>query len=474
MSIRTILLQGVRWTGLAAACNLALGLLQVAILARLLTPEDFAWVAIAAVFINLGLHLQNTGVNTAIIQQPNITFSAFSTLYWLNILTGFLLFVIFIIISLLISWFYFSRTLFWVTFTYSFIYLINAISVQYKALLQKNLQFGRYALAEIIGSVGAFLFAIWAAINGWGAFALVGGYLMRSILEGICIAAYGFQQAKPQLIWDWEAAKPFVIFGSNHLSERIFTNLASQIDVLLIGKLLGSEALGIYDVIKRILIRPLYLLNDIFEKITFPIFSRYQNDIPVQRSIFHALIAHLAAINFPILLFIISIAKPFLLFFLGTKWLNTDIVLQWMCLFCIAHFLLNPIDTLLASKNKITTWLFANILFLPAVIITLLIGSYFGLISAIIGYVIIHFLFIIIIYFWIVIPTIQSSAKELLKQITTPFLLSIFDAILIRLLLPYFIFWQLGLIFGFIYILLTWLFNRKIIFSLLGLLKIDK
>lgn len=478
MSIQKTFFAGIRWTGLSSLLSFVLGLLQVALLARYLEKSDFAWVAIAGVFVNIGIQLQQAGINSAIIQQPQLTRTQLSTAYWLNVAFGGALFGIACIVALILRWVYESPILLPIFILYSLIFLIQAFVVQYKALLQKNFHFQTLSAAEGIGVIAGFLFAVITAMLGWGAYALIGSYMVRYMAEAIWVLIAGRQQFTPAIEWNWQSIKPLVDFGGWHLTERLVTHFSSQLDILLIGKLLGSEALGTYDVFKRVLVRPLNLLNDIFEKVTFPVFTKFQTDISLQKKLYLNLLTHLGAINFPLLVFLAIAAEPIIQLIFGAQWIEGVPIFQLLCLFCLLHFLLNPVDTLLLAHGKIKLWLYANMALVPLQILLLTIGSQHGLAAVTLANIVAYTIFTLTTYFWIVFPQIQSGFIELVKRLALPSLLTFLAALS---LLPFYFFTlnialliPMGLVFASVYFLVTAFYNRDFIELLQKFMNIKK
>lgn len=464
MSIQKTIFAGIRWTGLSSVLGLVLGLLQVAVLARYLEKSDFAWVAIAGVFVNIGIQLQQSSINTAIVQQPHLSKVQLSTAYWLNIIIGLCIFLIASILAFFLRWVYASPILFSIFIIYSVIFLIQAFTVQYKALLQKNFHFQALSIGESLGIIISFVFAVIAAVKGLGAYALVGSYVMRYIIEAIFIILLGRRQFTPVFEWNWKSIQPLLHFGGWHMSERLITHFSSQIDILLIGKLLGSEALGAYDVFKRILVRPFNLLNDIFEKVTFPVFSKFQEDHTLQKKMYLDLLAYQGAVNFPLLAFLAFAATPVVQLLFGAQWLEGVPVFQLLCLFCFFHYLLNPVDTLLLSVGKIRLWLLANLLFIPLQFIFLILGSQFDLIKVTLANVIAYFLFTLSTYFLIVLPEIKSNIMELTIRLVRPLFLTL---LALLFLLPFASFFSqkvtlipMAILFSILYFMLTMYYNR--------------
>lgn len=476
MSLQKIFITGIRWTGFSALLSLILGLLQVVLLAQFLEKSDFAWVAIAGVFVNIGIPLQQSILNTAIVQATELTQKQLSTAFWLNIGIGIGLFLISIIVAFVLLWLYSSETLQLLFILYSFIFIIQAFAGQYKAILQKNFSFQILSLGESVSVIGSFIVSLLSAINGWGAYALVSGYITRNVIEAIWVIILGRYYFIPTLEWSWKAVQPLARFGIWHFSERLITLLGAQLDILIIGRFLGSDALGTYDVFKRILVRPLHILNEILEKVTYPVFSEFQSDQNFHKKLYLSLLACLGSINFPLLAFFALAAKPIIQFLFGTSWLDDVLIFQLLCLFCIFQFLLNPIDTLLLASGKIRLWLLANLIFIPIQIIFITISSQFNLTIVTITNVIIHLFFTMAAYFFLVLPRIHSNISAIVESLKRPFfitsLASFFLLPLVLFTSDVFFFILFGVLFYLIYLLLTFLYNRDFINLLQSFLKI--
>ena len=94
MSLRNEAISGVKWTTVSSVIVAVLHLLQLSILARFLEPSDFGLMALVMVVIGFSQAFLDMGISAAIIHKQEITKDQLSTLYWTNLLAGFILFVI--------------------------------------------------------------------------------------------------------------------------------------------------------------------------------------------------------------------------------------------------------------------------------------------------------------------------------------------------------------------------------------------
>lgn len=95
MGLKAKAFNGAKWTAFSTACIVGIGLLQMAILARLIGPKEFGLLSAAMVIIALADTLSDFGISNSIIQKKDISQDELTSLYWFNVGVGFLVFLIF-------------------------------------------------------------------------------------------------------------------------------------------------------------------------------------------------------------------------------------------------------------------------------------------------------------------------------------------------------------------------------------------
>ncbi len=457
MSEPTILLSGLRWTIIATGINFIIGLLQTALLARLLEKTEFAWIAIAAVFINIGTQIQNTGINTALIQRPENTHAQLSSLYWLNQMIGVVLLLLGFTFAWLIGNWYQSTSLTNIFVLYSFIFIVNGLGVQYKAILQKNFRFQEMAVIETIATLGGFIVALWLAWQGWGAASLIISYLVRSIIETIGSLYIGKRIFMPTWYFQWKDVKIYGNFSAILTLERLVTHFVSQLDILLISKWLGMEAAGVYDVFKRVLMRPSVLLNISMERVLLPVLSKLQyNKEQLGKTYFNLLNLSLS-IHLPIYLLAIILAPWLVEWYFGVSWNIYTPVFQWMCGLVLVFALFNPVESLLLAIGRIQIQLFLYLIMAPLLTIFIYVSSQYGLAKTIAFIIVIQLIIAVIAYLLILK---KYSFAESIGIATKPFLLLIASS---GISFPIYLFSVplAGIVFIILYLYMTYRFNYQ-------------
>ncbi len=461
MTDRSALIPGLRWTTLSTVLSFVLSFVQTAILARLLSKTDFAWVAIAAVFVNIGLHLQSAGINAAIIQRPHNSHEQLSALYWLNLLIGITLLSLGAGIAWGISEFYQSSTLWQIFMWYNLTFVANAFGVQYKALLQKEFRFRALAIIEVIANMAGFTVAVLGAWQGWGALALVAGYLTKYFTESLGALIIGLQSFIPTLQFKMHEIRSYGQFGAIFTAERLVTHFVSQLDVLLISRWLGMDATGVYDVFKRVLARPSVLLNISIEKVAFPVLSELQRDNQKIARTYYKLLNISTVIHLPMYALATVLAPWLVSWYFGAAWTPHIATFQALCGFVIVFAWMNPVESLLLAKGKIQWQLFLYLLMAPFLAGAIWIGSRYGLIWSTAAIVLVQFAFTILAYIIFLKNLLPGSQKRLIKAVGQPVLLTFVSFILAS---PLFLFQMEiigGILFLVVYSLLTIRYNTE-------------
>ncbi len=136
----------------------------------------------------------------------------------------------------------------------------------------KDLQFKRLAGVEVAAAIGGCVVAVLGAFQGWGVLALVLGQLAATIIRSGLLAVMGWVSWRPTLHFKREDLGGFISFGLYQMGERSINYFAWNLDKLLIGRILGSSALGFYNVAYQLMMRPLMVLNPILTRVAFPVF----------------------------------------------------------------------------------------------------------------------------------------------------------------------------------------------------------
>ena len=115
--------------------------------------------------------------------------------------------------------------------------------------------------------------------------------------------------------------KPYLKFGLFQFSTRFVSTLGSQGDKILIGSFLSTETLGLYNVAKILIQKPISFINQIKNPMAFPVFTKLKDNSQLSKWSISAFITTFFAIS-PFLLLFLVFPTSVLNFLYGTKWVT--------------------------------------------------------------------------------------------------------------------------------------------------------
>ncbi len=321
------------WNYASFASGKVLVLITMGILARLLTPADFGMVGFATLVIAHLSVLQNLGLGPAVIQRKGDIEDAAQTVFVINLVLGAVFTILTILAAPLVADFFDEPLVTPLLRVLAFSFVLESLGSMHIILLRRNLAFRR----KIIPDVGRALVqggvAVTTAVTGLGVWALVWGQL-----AGI-IAYVGLTWVvipwRPTYRFHRRLFRPLARFGIPSMLTDIQYAIWSNLDYVIVGRMLGDAALGIYTLAYRL---PELLVQSVWRVLAnaiFPVFSRIQDDIEELRRGFLATIRYTQIVIVPLCVGMFLTAEPAVELMFGDQWQSVVPVLRVMAVFSL-------------------------------------------------------------------------------------------------------------------------------------------
>ncbi len=430
MSYRHTAINGVKWTSIASVITSVIKLVQFAVLAHYLSKSDFGLMAIVGMVVGFSALFIDFGINAAIVHKQDITKAQLSSLYWLNIAVSIILFALLFALAPLVASFYDEPALIPIIRILASTFIIAGIGNQFAVLLQKELKFKALAFINIISVFVGFGLAIYLAMQGYGVYSLVYATLVTYGINALLNVYKGWAIHHPDFSFSFQEIKSMLSFGFFQMGERSVNYLNAQFDVLLIGKLFGTEVLGVYSVAKNISSKPYQIINPIINKVTFPIMSKIQNETSRLRKLFLNVINYLCSVNFPIYVLVIFLAEDIIVNLFGAKWVDAIILLQLLAAYRMFTSFGNPIGSLLLAKGRADLgfyWNLALFIFIPFIIYG---GSHWGLVGVASSLLLLQVLLMYPAWYFLVNELSDITFLEYAYTIGKPFFIAFVGGVL--------------------------------------------
>lgn len=469
MLLKDRALRGVKWESLAMGIIVGGGLLQLFLLVRFIDKSDFGQMAMINVVIAFAIVFLDFGVSSGIIHKQKIEDEELSTLYWLSIIIGAFFSILFYFSSGIIAGFYAEPELNYLIKVASFLFLIQSFGTQYRVLLTKDLQFKLLSKINLWVFLCSFLTTIALAIFHFGVMSLIIGRLAKAILESLLLMRFGRNCFNLSIRINTREISYFIWFGSFQMGERFLNFFNRQVDLILIGKFLGAEALGVYDVIKRLLSRPYQLINPIINKISFPVLSIVQDDDIKVKNYYLKQLNYICTLNFSIYLFLFFNASQVLELILGPEWVAYQDLFMLMALYFLIYSSGNPVGTLLLSRGLPALGFYWNLVTMIMISSFVFFGLNYGLKGTATALLIAQCILFIPNYIFLVNKAVKIPYQVYFGALGVPFMLAIVVGCISYFVSQFLLFSPLlnlcilTILALMIFILLTMRFNRSFI-----------
>lgn len=426
MSLREKTVNGAKWSAIATVASIGISFLQITLLARIIEPHQFGLLTISMLVIMIADTISDFGISNSIIQRKNISEVELSTLYWINVMIGLLVFFLVFVLSGLISDLLNQPEIKPLVQLLAFAFIIIPHGQQFRALLQKELEFSKIGLIETSSILIGFAITMCSALYYPFAITAIWGYLCMSICKTLMFAVVGRKIYKPILRFNYKSVSSNIKFGAYLTADALVNQLNSNIATVILSRSLGTVIAGGYNLAYNVAVLPPSRLNPILTRVLFPAFSKIQDDKEKLRTNFYKLLSFVGLINFPVLLGLLTVSDNFVITIFGEKWQFITPILQILCIVGLLRSIGNPIGSLLMAKARVDISFKFNVfklfLFIPSIWIG---ATYFGGIGAALGFLIVQVINTYLSYFILIKPVLGSSYREYIQSITLPLVLTI-------------------------------------------------
>ncbi len=299
--------------------RLVLQFLMLAILARILTPADFGLVGATTVVMGIGEILVTIGFGAALVQRPDLTEQHIRTAFSVTIVLGIALTTLTILMSDEIAGLFRIPELSDLVKLGAFMLLIKSSAVVAEALLFRKRRFKALALVLFISNfIGLVIVGLPLALAGFGAWSLVAATITTAAVTAGAQLWMAGHPKKP--MFDRKAAGQLMRYGGGQSLSAVFNSVSRQVDNLVVGRVLGAEALGLYGRAYQIMSLPGILIGDAIQSVFFPVFSNVQtNNRRLSRG-YRTALAAIAIGVAPASVLLAILAPELILLVLGPGW----------------------------------------------------------------------------------------------------------------------------------------------------------
>lgn len=374
-------LNGISWMGALRAFTRSLALIKIAILARILLPSQFGIYGIATLVLGFLEMLTETGINIFLIQQKEKIDEYIDSAWVVSIIRGFLIGIAIFILAPYIAIYFDSPNVVFILRLISILPVIRGLLNPSCVKFQKNLEFNKQFLYDSGVFLVDTIFAISLGLITKSENSLVYAMIISTSVE--CILSYVLFRPLPKWIFQKEKTLEVINRGKWITGAGIFNYLFQNLDDILVGKILGTVSLGIYQQAYKISTLPVSEVGEVFNRVTFPIYVNLKDDKKRLRQAFLKTLLIICIFVIPFGFLVFKFPQEIIVTILGKNWLSATAVLQILAIFAVIKAISNSFFSLFLGigKQEVVTYItLASTVCLIAILYPLI--KIFGILGA--------------------------------------------------------------------------------------------
>jgi O-antigen/teichoic acid export membrane protein len=354
------------------------------IVARLLTPQEYGLAALALVFASLVLIFSDLALGAALVQRPKLSALDRDTAFWVTLGSGALFTVIGFLLSGPVARLYGQPDAEPLLRLLSATFLVSALGATQQSLMLRDMEFRRLEMLPMAGAVVGGAAGVVIAAGGGGAWAII----FQQVVAVAATTALVWVRApwRPRFAFSVASLRDLGGFSAYMLGHRMLFYLQINADRFLIGRYLGTAALGAYAVAYNTMLVPASKLGGPLQRVMSPAFSRLQDEPERIAAAWARITRVLAAVSVPALAGLIVVAPDFVPVVLGGQWGAAVPVVQILAWVGIVQALQTLNVDILMARGRTRTILRFSAVLCTAHVLAFVLGLHWGVVGVAAAY----------------------------------------------------------------------------------------
>lgn len=344
------LVRGIAWTGGGKWITQIISWIATPIIARLLSPGDYGVAGMAMIYVGLVQLVTDFGLGAAIVQRRELDDDQIARLGGVCALLGAFFLALSIALAPVVADFFGNPDVEAVLVALSVVFLASGFQTVPRALLARDLDFRRLATLDAVEALSTIAVTLPLAAMGFSYWALVAGGIAGRLVSTVTLLFWRGHRLR----WPAQFATISgpVVFGSHVIGSSLAWYTFLNADVTIIGRRLGSAALGSYSIGLTLASIPVDRLSALISRVTPAILATVQQDRPALRRYVLALTEGTALLTFPAAVGLALVAREFVLVVLGEDWRAAITPLRILALAAVFRSLTPIFSQLLVATGQ--------------------------------------------------------------------------------------------------------------------------
>lgn len=351
--------KGLFWGALNSSFTQALNLIIGICLARLLSPDDYGIVGVLAIFTAIAGNLQDSGFTQGLINLKVPTKRDYNSVFWFNVLSSALIYVVLFLSAPLIAWFFHKPELTALSRVLFLTFFITSTGIANSAYMKKNMMNRELAVSSVVALAGAGCIGISLAFAGFAYWSLVWQQISYVFLLTLCRFLY-----TPRLVGlhvDFGPVKKMFNFSVKIMLTNIINTISSNVLTFVFGYLYPMKAVGNFSQAYKWDNMANSLVANTVGQIAQPVMVSVRNEPGREMAAFRKMMRFTALLSFPAMFGLTLVAREFIFITIGEKWADSVVLLQILCISGAFYPFYTLYQNLIISIGRSDVYLWCNI-----------------------------------------------------------------------------------------------------------------
>lgn len=371
--------RGVAWAMAATVAGRLVTLGVLAVLARLLAPDDFGLMAFALVFILYVDTVGDLGTSAALIHWPDRREEAAQLTFLMNVLMAGIWWALTYALAGAVADFFGSPEGRDVLRVLAWSFPLRALGTTHDALLQKDLRFRARVVPELAQAVVKGGVSVALALLGWSVWSLVWGQIAGLALWAA--ALWLVVPWRPSLTLPVDLLRSMLGYGKGIVAVNVLAAVTHHADLAVVGRALGTTALGYYQIAYKIPEVAVTMVVRVTSKVLFPAFSRAHQAGSGLRKAYLASLRYTSMLTLPAAAGLVVLAEPIVLLVFGEEWAPSVPIFRALAIYTGLRAVGTHVGDVLKATGRPGVLARLGVLKALVLVPALLVGGRFGVVE---------------------------------------------------------------------------------------------
>lgn len=411
--------KGLFWGGLSNGAQQLLNLVFGIFLARLLSTEDYGLVGMLTIFSLIASSLQEGGFISALNRKKEVSQRDYNAVFWTCSLFSLAIYLTLFLCAPLIAAFYDEPRLVPLS-RYIFLgFFITSLGIAPRAVLFRNMKVKEQSIVSFFSLLLSGIVGVSMAAMGFAYWGIATQTLVYvTLFTGM---TYYYAHWHPTLSIDFSPIREMIGFSSKLIVTNIVIIINTNVFSVILGRLYSPHVVGNYTQANKWNYMGWSLINNMLQGIAQPVFAKTDQEKERQKNIFRKLLRFTAFVSFPLMFGLALVAREFIVILLGEKWLESALLLQWLCVMGAFYPISNLFSNLLIARGHSATYMWCHIALCIVQLAAVIFSAPYGIERMIQVYVALTVLWILV-WHWFAHREINLRLWEVIRDVS-PYLL---------------------------------------------------